>query len=60
MGKKEITVVMDEELIENIESQLEYGDSRSEWIREAARRRLQEEGIISEQEDDSGNLKVEA
>jgi Arc/MetJ-type ribon-helix-helix transcriptional regulator len=31
---------VDDELVEEIESQLEYGDSKSDWIREAIRQRL--------------------
>jgi len=31
---------VDGELVEQIESQLEYGDSKSDWIREAIRQRL--------------------
>lgn len=32
---------VDDELVEEIESQLEYGDSKSDWIREAIRQRLE-------------------
>jgi len=31
---------LDEETVDEIESQLEYGDAKSEWIREAIRQRL--------------------
>jgi len=34
---------LDDETVEEIESQLEYGDAKSEWIREAIRRRLADE-----------------
>lgn len=34
---------VDDELVEEIESQLEYGDSKSDWIREAIRLRLKAE-----------------
>jgi len=38
--KKDVTVPMDEQLVDAIEEQLDYGDSRAEWIREAVRERL--------------------
>ncbi|MDL0127107.1 hypothetical protein [Halobacterium salinarum] len=31
---------MSDELLESIDEQLDYGDSRAEWIREACRDRL--------------------
>lgn len=37
-----ITISVSEELAEQINSQLSYGDNRSEWIREAIRLRLDE------------------
>lgn len=39
-----ITITMSEELAEEINGQLDYGDNRSEWIREAIKMRLQQEG----------------
>lgn len=45
-----ITVSMDEELYEQIMEELEYGDSRSEWVREAIEMRF---GV----EAGEGNLK---
>ena len=38
-----ITFSMDSELVEDVESQLDYGDTRSGWIRQAVRERLQRE-----------------
>ena len=38
-----ITFSMDSELVEDVESQLDYGDTRSEWIRQAVRERLRRE-----------------
>jgi len=38
--RKDITVPMPKSLRDEIDGQLEYGDSRSEWIREAIRQRL--------------------
>jgi len=38
-----ITITVPEELAEEINAQLEYGDNRSEWIREAIRMRLESE-----------------
>lgn len=49
------TVSMDDSLIEQIDSQLEYGDSRAAWIREACRERLRREvgeTDATEQDDD--------
>jgi len=43
MARKDITVPMDEQLKNRVEAQLVYGDSRSEWIREAIRQRLDKE-----------------
>lgn len=45
-----ITVSMDEDLYEQIMEELEYGDSRSEWVREAIEMRF---GV-----EDEGNLKA--
>ena len=38
--RKDITVPMPKSLRDEIDAQLEYGDSRSEWIREAIREKL--------------------
>jgi len=38
-----ITISIDDELLEEINDQLEYGDSRSEWFEVAACQRLQDE-----------------
>lgn len=43
MSRKDVTVPMDDPLVEAINSELEYGDSRAEWIREAVRMRLEAE-----------------
>ena len=43
MARKDITVPMDEQLKNRVEARLAYGDSRSEWIREAIRQRLDKE-----------------
>lgn len=47
---KDVTVNMPTDLLADIEDQLSYGDSRSEWIREACRQRLARES-------DEGNAK---
>ena len=39
----DVTVSLPEDVKEEIESRLEYGDSRSEWIRDAYRRKLERE-----------------
>lgn len=38
------TVPMSEDLLDAIEDQLGYGDSRAEWIRQACRDRLERDG----------------
>lgn len=38
--KRTPTVTMPDELVDKIDDHLEYGDSRSGWIRAAARKRL--------------------
>jgi len=40
-----VTVVLPERHVDAIDSQLTYGDARSEWVREAIRRRLDDEAI---------------
>lgn len=47
-----VTISMDEELYEEITGELEYGDSMSEWMREAVEIRLCAE-------DEQGNPKGE-
>jgi len=37
---EDITVFVDADVLDRIEDQLDYGDSRSEWVREAIRQRL--------------------
>jgi len=39
---------VDDELVDAIESELEYGDSKSDWIREAIRQRLGAEDLDDE------------
>jgi len=41
------SVGMPKELVDEIEKQLGYGDSKAEWIREACRQRLDREGDVS-------------
>lgn len=38
-----ITISVPDELADEVDSRLEYGDSRSEWIETAIRERLQRE-----------------
>lgn len=49
-----ITITVPEELAEEINAQLEYGDNRSEWIREAIRMRLEAESEV----DGEGNQRT--
>ena len=43
------TFRMDDELIEEVDSRLTYGDSRSEWVRDAIRLKL---AIVNEMDED--------
>lgn len=45
MTMAKITLKMSDELREAIDAQLEYGDSRSAWIRQAVIDRLDEQGV---------------
>ena len=38
---KDVTVTMPEDLVQEIDENLDYGDSRSEWIRQAVLERLE-------------------
>lgn len=38
-----ITISVPEDVADEVDSQLEYGDSRSEWIQEAIEQRLRRE-----------------
>lgn len=38
--RKDVTVPMEKALVEDIDGELTYGDSRSEWIRNAIREKL--------------------
>lgn len=54
--RKDITVPMPGWMVDDIEDQLGYGDSRAGWIREAARQRLEREEKTSEETDAEGNV----
>lgn len=55
--RNDVTVPMPAELDDQIKSQLDYGDSRAEWIREAIRQRLEREGVeVEEPETDGGQV----
>lgn len=43
-NRKDVTVPMPGDWVEQIDGQLGYGDSRAAWIREAVRQRLEQEG----------------
>lgn len=38
--RHDVTVPMEQSLVDEIDSELTYGDSRSEWIRNAIREKL--------------------
>ena len=47
---------MPDELLEQIQDELEYGDSRAAWIREACRQRLAREKGIDPEDVDLSSL----
>jgi len=49
--KRTPTVTMSAELVDKIDEQLEYGDSRAAWIRAAVRERLRREGAQTDGEE---------
>lgn len=46
-----ISISLPDEMVEDINEQLEYGDSRSKWVREAIELRFQQQ----QQEQEEGN-----
>lgn len=42
-NRKDVTVPMPGDMVDEIDEQLGYGDSRAAWIREAVRQRLERE-----------------
>lgn len=58
--RTDVTVPMPSELDDQIKQQLEYGDSRAEWIRRAIRDRLDREGVdlSGEPETDGGQERL--
>jgi len=66
-GRKDVTVPLPEDAVDEIEEKLSYGDSRAGWIREAVYQRLEREGVDTEEyrkmlgnpiEDEEGNPKT--
>lgn len=53
--RKDVTVPMPGQWAEQIESELEYGDSMAGWVREAVRQRFEAEGIEYVPLDQAGN-----
>ena len=45
--RTDVTVTLSEETKEAIENRLEYGDSRSQWIKEACEQRLEKEAAAA-------------
>lgn len=44
-NRKDVTVPMPGDWVDAIDDQLEYGDSRSAWIRDAVQEKLRREGF---------------
>lgn len=57
--RKDITVPMPGSVVDAVDSQLEYGDSRAGWIRDAITQRLERENIEIEG-DEEGNVTSDA
>lgn len=51
--RKDVTVPMPASLVDAVEGQLGYGDSRAGWIRDAVEQRLEREGIEIKTEDET-------
>lgn len=55
--RKDVTVPMEKDLVDDIDDELTYGDSRSEWVRNAIREKLARdaaEGDSAESDTDGG------
>ena len=48
-GRKDVTVPLPENAVDEIDETLSYGDSRAGWIREAVYQRLEREGVDTEE-----------
>jgi metal-responsive CopG/Arc/MetJ family transcriptional regulator len=57
-NRKDVTVSLPKDWVDEIDDGLGYGDSRSAWIREAVRRRLVEEGTIDEGNEDRMTMRT--
>lgn len=61
MGRNDVTVPMDDELNSAIESQLDYGDYKAAWIRQACVEKLEREGVDLDRdtETDGGRVSLQ-
>ena len=48
-SRKDVTVPLPEDAVDEIDETLSYGDSRAGWIREAVYKRLEREGVDTEE-----------
>ncbi len=48
-NRKDVTVPLPKDAVDEIDGKLSYGDSRAGWIREAVYQRLEREGINTEE-----------
>jgi len=51
-NRRDVTVSLPADWVDEIDDQLEYGDSRSAWIREAVRLRLAEDGCLPDSDEE--------
>jgi len=54
-NRKVVTVSLPAEWVSDIDGNLDYGDSRSAWIRDAVEQRLEREGYFDDEETDTPN-----
>ena len=54
--RHDVTVPMEQSLVDEINAELTYGDSRSEWIRAAIREKLARESEAESETDDGETL----
>jgi len=54
--RQDVTVPMEQSMVDQIAGELDYGDSRAEWIRDAIRMRLEQESKEADVKTDGGSV----
>lgn len=57
---EQVTAAMPKWMVEAVDSQLKYGDSRSAFVREAIRQRLDDQGRLDDSDDANDSSEGEA